>query len=192
MQTFKHTLGALALAALALTGTAQAQTVNNGSFTSGLGGWTNGPVTGFPGAQLATWSGFGGVAVFDRAADRLAQEIFNFVGGQSYQLSFDYTSSNPTTNANGLRFDFAGTAYTYNPGLLSVGGTGGNVVNHVYTFQAVATGSTVLSFRGATGSVASLDNVSITAVPEPETYAMLLAGLGAIGFMSRRRKNLES
>jgi hypothetical protein len=25
-------------------------------------------------------------------------------------------------------------------------------------------------------------------VPEPETYAMLLAGLGAIGFMSRRRK----
>ncbi len=25
-------------------------------------------------------------------------------------------------------------------------------------------------------------------VPEPETYAMLLAGLGAIGFMSRRRQ----
>jgi hypothetical protein len=38
-----------------------------------------------------------------------------------------------------------------------------------------------------------VDNVSVTstlvtAVPEPETYAMLLAGLGAIGFMSRRRK----
>ncbi|ACB34590.1 conserved hypothetical protein [Leptothrix cholodnii SP-6] len=27
-------------------------------------------------------------------------------------------------------------------------------------------------------------------VPEPETYAMLLAGLGAIGFMSRRRKGI--
>jgi hypothetical protein len=29
----------------------------------------------------------------------------------------------------------------------------------------------------------------IMAVPEPETYAMLLAGLGLIGFSARRRMN---
>ena len=28
----------------------------------------------------------------------------------------------------------------------------------------------------------------LTPVPEPETYAMLLAGLGVLGFMGRRRK----
>ncbi len=30
--------------------------------------------------------------------------------------------------------------------------------------------------------------MQITAVPEPETYAMMLAGLGLVGFMGRRRK----
>ncbi len=33
---------------------------------------------------------------------------------------------------------------------------------------------------------------SISAVPEPETYAMLLAGLGLLGFAARRRKQLAA
>lgn len=37
---------------------------------------------------------------------------------------------------------------------------------------------------GATGNAASLANP----IPEPETYAMMLAGLGLMGFMARRRK----
>lgn len=35
-------------------------------------------------------------------------------------------------------------------------------------------------------------SVSAAPVPEPETYAMLLAGLGLIGFMARRRKNITA
>lgn len=31
---------------------------------------------------------------------------------------------------------------------------------------------------------------AVTAVPEPETYAMFLAGLAALGFMARRRRNV--
>ena len=31
------------------------------------------------------------------------------------------------------------------------------------------------------------DNIQITAVPEPDPYAMLLAGWVAVGFMTRRR-----
>jgi hypothetical protein len=34
---------------------------------------------------------------------------------------------------------------------------------------------------------AALDNVAVTQVPEPGTYAMLLAGLAAIGLIARRR-----
>lgn len=32
---------------------------------------------------------------------------------------------------------------------------------------------------------------SVSAVPEPETYAMLLVGLGLIGFMARRKENFS-
>jgi len=34
-----------------------------------------------------------------------------------------------------------------------------------------------------------LFNFTISAVPEPETYTMLLAGLGIVGFVARRRRN---
>lgn len=35
-----------------------------------------------------------------------------------------------------------------------------------------------------------IDNVMVTSVPEPETYAMMLAGLGLVGGIARRRKAL--
>lgn len=38
------------------------------------------------------------------------------------------------------------------------------------------------------GFSGSINIANIAAVPEPETYAMLLAGLGLIGFTARRRK----
>ncbi|HOY69749.1 MAG TPA: PEPxxWA-CTERM sorting domain-containing protein [Methylotenera sp.] len=41
---------------------------------------------------------------------------------------------------------------------------------------------------GGTIRYAALDIGSVPEVPEPETYAMMLAGLGLIGFSARRRK----
>ncbi len=40
-----------------------------------------------------------------------------------------------------------------------------------------------------TGGVTALTSASVSPVPEPETYGMLMAGLGLVGFVSRRRKN---
>jgi hypothetical protein len=33
-----------------------------------------------------------------------------------------------------------------------------------------------------------VDNLRVTAVPEPGTYALMLAGLGALGFVAKRKK----
>ncbi|GJJ05101.1 hypothetical protein RugamoR64_56390 [Duganella rhizosphaerae] len=57
------------------------------------------------------------------------------------------------------------------------------------TFSAA--GATTLSFAGQTNydATAFIDNVAVTAaVPEPGTYAMLVAGLGLLGVAARRQR----
>lgn len=67
-----------------------------------------------------------------------------------------------------------------------------------YSYTFAATGiSTLLSFAADTSAGCcfgpALDNVSmIAAVPEPEVWAMMLLGFGAIGFQMRRRGGLRS
>lgn len=70
-------------------------------------------------------------------------------------------------------------------------GTSGNTTNSV----ALSTGTYFYNVSGAaTGAFGGLYNltstiVPISPVPEPETYAMRLDGLGAVGLLARRRKN---
>ncbi len=68
------------------------------------------------------------------------------------------------------------TTVVLNPLTLSAG---------TYTLQIKGTVSGL-----AGGSYAGLLNIA-PPVPEPETYAMLLCGMGLIGFMARRRNKLK-
>jgi len=64
-------------------------------------------------------------------------------------------------------------------------------------FNGAASGTFSIAFTNNGGNHPALSHMilfareagggSITAVPEPETYAMLLAGLGLVGFAARRR-----
>nr|WP_186728946.1 choice-of-anchor C family protein [Sphingomonas panacisoli] len=58
-----------------------------------------------------------------------------------------------------------------------------------YVFTATGT-STTLTFTstGQTAYGAALDNVNVTAVPEPATWALMVFGFGAIGGVLRRRQ----
>jgi hypothetical protein len=60
-----------------------------------------------------------------------------------------------------------------------------------YQYRFKASGkSTVLSFASATGTAygPALDNVSISAVPEPAQWAMMLMGFGGLGVVMRSRR----
>lgn len=60
-----------------------------------------------------------------------------------------------------------------------------------FSFEGLAAGDYALSFLGFSdtgGAYGGVVSAVAAPVPEPETYAMLLAGLGAIGFMVRRRR----
>jgi PEP-CTERM motif len=47
-------------------------------------------------------------------------------------------------------------------------------------------------FRGANFDTHAQDQLYIAPIPEPETYMMLLAGLGMMGFVARRRQRARS
>ena len=95
-----------------------------------------------------------------------------------------------TVNSAGASqtFDVSGT----HAGATSLGfaSTNGNQSFSQYV-QFVGTGITSLVFTNTPGVdafEAGNFDVAIAAVPEPETYALMLAGLGALSFISRRRK----
>ena len=71
------------------------------------------------------------------------------------------------------------------------GGVGHNYVE-TFTFALssaiMADGIVNVSFTPSSSDGWAIDYSEVTAVPEPETYAMLLAGLGLLGFAGRRRK----
>lgn len=111
-------------------------------------------------------------------------KALTLTGGVTYSASFQLAGSqrNFTESVN-VSFGTASASFTY--------GRFTPFTTSTLLFTPTTTGSYLLSFSepGASNNEGLLlDNVSVTAVPEPSTYALMLAGIGAIGFLSRRRR----
>ncbi len=126
----------------------------------------------------------------DTKTNMSMKQTLTSLATSEYLLSFWY-SARPGTTAitNGLEYTLGDLKGEVFPTAI-VGTSSPNVWQH-FTGKVFLAGNTDLVFKaiGTSDSLGtSLDNVSVTAVPEAETYAMMLAGLGLMGSIVRRRK----
>jgi choice-of-anchor C domain-containing protein len=188
----------------ALAPMAHAELINNGGFESPVNAFSGGFQTYSSG--LAGWTiDYGSVDLINNywmpasgsfsldlngnSAASISQSFATQVG-QTYVVSFSMAGNPDGGGTKTIDVNVNGP-HSYSFG---VGGSSGNMgwVNHSFSFVASSAIST-LSFIGdpLTGPYgAALDNISVVeAVPEPETYGMMLAGLSLLGWMARRRRN---
>lgn len=101
------------------------------------------------------------------------------ISGLSFELFHDIS------NTNSESLGFFGQAASLMP-------TPSTAIEH--DFLKVAAGNYHVEITGnafGTKGGTYAGSMSVSAVPEPESYAMILAGLGLIAVISRRRKKLE-
>lgn len=178
----KKTSNLICATAVGMMGLCSSSAANATSYIFSQGGYSGGgAITGtFDGTDLDN----------NGQIDSFAGEVVNF----SLSFSGDYIVGNFTHTLS----DFYGLIYDVNSGFIG-DGAGGDIEgmasnwNGYFGFDYASglgptggLGGRVIDIAtGATSS--STELISVSAVPEPETWGMLLAGVGLIGLRMRQR-----
>jgi choice-of-anchor C domain-containing protein len=147
------------------------------------------------------WTSSDGVRSIDLngLAPGSISQTFDVISGQTYRVMFDMAGNpagGPTVKTLQADATVSVTASfdTSNTDLTNMGW-----ITHSFTFTANSTSETLTFLSLTTGNSGNgtypfafgpaLDNVSVTAVPEPSTWAMMILGFLGVGFMAYRRKS---
>ena len=165
----------VALAGLLVSGSALA---NTATFDGQFGNPVSYTEDGITFTSLYPASGGEHVHLGDISTDAIA----NHSGCCTDPINITFSGGTFTLTSLDILYDDGPTMFTgSNAATFTVFGLG-----HV-EFGSLFAGVTSVLWSTTSQSVS--DNVTVTAVPEPETYAMFMAGLGLMGFIARRRKN---
>ena len=198
-----QTILAAATLLIAAGGAQASALVTNGSFEnpgvaswgiqSSILGWTGGAY----GIEIQPNGTLGGVSAFDgnqyveldTTANSSMWQDLSTTASNTYTLSFAYMPRPDNAGgslSNMIEVFWGGSKLGTVTGKSKLGPW----LEVEFANLAALTPSTRLEFRAAGTSDSYggfIDGVVVTAVPEPESYAMLLAGLGLIGVIARRR-----
>ncbi|WOH53750.1 choice-of-anchor C family protein [Bradyrhizobium sp. sBnM-33] len=195
---------------------AQANLVLNGSFETGVNpggfttlnstdsvsilGWTvtSGSID-YIGSHWQASQGSRSIDLNGITQGTIAQQTLATVAGQQYLISFDLAGNpdqGPTVKTIGVTIGGSGLqTFTFD----TTGKSHNDMGWITETFLYTATGTSTITFQsltvGPAGNVnfaaygPALDNVSVTAVPEASTWAMMILGFAGIGFIAYRRRN---
>lgn len=117
--------------------------------------------------------------------DLYAQVSANYTLTGGYNITnvtFDGQQIDAIININGSKN--GADLWEYNFGGLTA-------APHELIVTGFAKGTSIVGFTGSVG-ISNTPFVSVSAVPEPESYALMLAGLGVMGAIARRRNKSKS
>jgi len=147
--------------------------------------------------DLTTWTAYGSVSQSPLSAtmtgDSGISKSFSFGAGTNFSFNWffqandylpynDWSAVNVDGNLNIVLSNVGAVGDYGNSGWQTFSTTLLNPVNGMITF------SVSNALDQALWSSLTVENVNVSAIPEPETYALLIAGLGLIGFATRRRQ----
>lgn len=149
------------------------------TFTGASGIQANGSAWGFNNTTDGTQTAF--IQSYDGIGGAIDIALSGLTTATNYTVNF-LAAQRPGYLANPFTVSVDGTTQAF---------TATNAAFTPYAATFVATGSTAtLSFTGSAlpgdGGV-GIDAISVTAVPEPATWAMMIGGFGLVGGAMRRR-----
>lgn len=116
---------------------------------------------------------------------------FSVVANQQYQLTFQYAGNNRGAAADSALLTVeVGSQAAATQGLFNItSSVGWKTSTVLFTPTSNLASIRFTHFTGDNQGIL-LDNVSVTAVPEPSEWAMMAAGLGIVGLIARRRRQV--